>query len=174
MDPAALPAARRRRARDRHGRGLRGPLVPATLRLAGLPPLRPPRSRSRAEAFDDLVRRALVDVEDHLDDDDPAREVLADLEVSVAEVPPVPDDDGVELVDDDADVVTDGRVALARVWPAVRGRPAQLLLYRRPVEARGPAEERADVVLDTVVEGLARLLARDVDALHPDPPPPEA
>src|SRR3982751_2514667 len=47
------PSRRTRSPRDRHGRGLRGRLVPAEVPLA----------RSRAEQFDDLVLDAVEDLE---------------------------------------------------------------------------------------------------------------
>ena len=71
---------RGRRSRDRHGRGLRGPLYPATL----------PAARSRAERFDALVIEALEPIEARW------RTELTQLDVAVDDVPEVhvgPDDD---------------------------------------------------------------------------------
>src|SRR5918912_2229036 len=112
-----------RTRRDRHGRGLRGRLVPPTV----------PLSRSRAEQFDDLVLDAVEDLERRWE-----RE-LAGVEFAVEDVPWVdhtnPDD-----VVMDADVLDDGSVPLARVLPAHREggheRPAPILVYRRPLEIR--------------------------------------
>src|SRR5262245_58272391 len=61
-----------RRGRDRHGRGLRGRLVPASVPLA----------RTRAEIFDDLVLDAVEALEKRY-----ARE-LAGVEFAVEDVPP--------------------------------------------------------------------------------------
>ena len=62
----------RRRLRDRHGRGLRGRLVPANV----------PASRTKAELFDDLVLDAVEALERRY-----AKE-LAGVEFAVEEVPP--------------------------------------------------------------------------------------
>ena len=58
----AAPAARRRRRRDRHGRGLRGPLLPTKVLLGGRE-VRVPASQTRGERFDDLVLDAVEDLE---------------------------------------------------------------------------------------------------------------
>src|SRR5881398_3830681 len=92
-----------RARRDRHGRGLRGRLVPPSV----------PLSRSRAEQFDDLVLDAVEDIERRWE-----RE-LSGVEFAVEDVPWVehssPDD--VVL---DSDVLDDGSVPLARLLPAHR------------------------------------------------------
>ena len=85
----------RRRNRDRHGRGLRGPLYPATL----------PAARSRAERFDALVIEALEPIEARW------RTELTQLDVAVDDVPDV-------QVEGEDGVVEDGNVPLARLLPA--------------------------------------------------------
>ena len=144
-----------RSRRDRHGRGLRGPLVPVEV----------PLSRSRAEQFDDLVLDAVEDLERRWE-----RE-LAGVEFAVEDVPWVehssPDD--VVL---DADVLDDASVPLARVLPAHRedGRevPPRIVLYRRPLELRAfDRTELADLVHDVVVEQVANLLGLDPDEVDP-------
>ena len=94
-----LPRRPRPSRRDRHGRGLRGRLVPAGVPLA----------RSRAEQFDDLVLDAVEDIERRWE-----RE-LAGVEFAVEDVPWVehtsPDD--VVL---DSDVLDDGSVRYFH-WP---------------------------------------------------------
>jgi predicted Zn-dependent protease with MMP-like domain len=136
---------RGRRSRDRHGRGLRGPLYPATL----------PAARSRAERFDALVIEAL------------------ELDVAVDDVPEVhvgPDD---ELSWEDG-VVDDGNVPLARLVPAGvdrRGVPtrARIVLYRRPLEARAKdGADLADLVHDVLVEQIASYLGLDPDVIDGD------
>ena len=147
------PPARARR--DRHGRGLRGRLVPPSV----------PLSRSRAEQFDDLVLDAVEDLERRWE-----RE-LAGVEFAVEDVPWVdhtsPDD--VVL---DADVLDDGSVPLARVLPAHRedGRehPARIVVYRRPLEIRATdRDDLADLVRDVVVDQVAVLLGRDPEEIDP-------
>ena len=110
-----------RRRRDRHGRGLRGPLYPATL----------PAARTRAERFDALVLEALDPIEVRW------RTELTQLDVAVDDVPEVQE----EAFTPDDGVVEDANVPLARLVPAGvdrRGVPtrARIVLYRRPLEAR--------------------------------------
>src|SRR5947209_18514759 len=126
-----------RSRRDRHGRGLRGRLVPPSV----------PLSRSRAEQFDDLVLDAVEDLERRWE-----RE-LAGVEFAVEDVPWVEHTSADEVVLD-ADVLDDGSVPLARVLPAHRedGRdvPPRIVVYRRALEVRAPDRE---VLADLVREG---------------------
>ncbi|WP_329460309.1 metallopeptidase family protein [Streptomyces sp. NBC_01497] len=69
--PPQHPAEPRPRRRDRHGRGMRGPVAPPQV----------PLSASRAEAFQDLVRDSV----DRLERRWPQ---LADVEFLVMDVPP--------------------------------------------------------------------------------------
>ena len=126
----------------------------------------PAASRSAApgpRAFDDLVLDAVEDVEAAVADDAALVARLAGVELGVEDVPP-------------ADALERGR--RRRRAPAGPGRteaappagPARLVLYRRPIELRGPdPAERGDLVHDVVVEQLAELLDVPVDRL--DPPP---
>ena len=131
-----------RRARDRHGRGLRGRLVPASA----------PLSRTRAEIFDDLVLDAVEALERRY-----AAE-LAGVEFAVEDVPP-------ELNVYDSDVLEDGEVPLARLLPGRPGRhavPPRIVLYRRPLEARAKdSADLADLVHDVLVEQVANYLGLD-------------
>ena len=144
-----------RARRDRHGRGLRGRLVPPGV----------PLSRSRAEQFDDLVLDAVEDLERRWE-----RE-LAGVEFAVEDVPWVDHSSPDEVVLD-ADVLDDGSVPLARVLPAHRenGRehPARIVVYRRPLEIRAAdRDDLADLVRDVVVDQVAVLLGRDPDEIDP-------
>ncbi|HEX7354317.1 MAG TPA: metallopeptidase family protein [Mycobacteriales bacterium] len=135
------------RRRDRRGRGPRGPLTPPDL------PLR----RSKADAFDELV----LDAVEHLDVRWSAE--LDDVEFAVEPVPP-----------DDLPSADGDLVALARAEPAVRGRPARVVVYRRPLEARGrDPEDLADLVLDVVVHEVARLLGLPPEIVDPEGHPPD-
>lgn len=128
-------------ARDRHGRGLRGPLTPPTLPIA----------TSRAAAFDALVVESVERIQRSLPE-------LEDVEVVVEEVPPAARRDGA------ADPVTLGRVELAGA-----GRPAQLVVHRRPVELRcAPGAERLDLVHDVVAELVAELFGLAPQQVDPD------
>ena len=143
-----LPAGYRGRMdrRDRHGRGMRGPLA--------RPPV--PLSRSRSEEFGDLVDEAARRVASHLGEDTAAR--LASVQVRVEEVPPDPEAEAVA-------------VALGRLDDEAAGRPATVVVYRRPVLLRSETrEDRAALVQDVVVEQIAELLGMDVDDVDPGPP----
>src|SRR3712207_9493435 len=98
----SLPRRSRSR-RDRHGRGLRGRLVPDGVPLA----------RNRAEQFDDLVLDAVEDLERRWEKE------LAGVELAVEAVPWVehtnPDAGGL-----DAHLTDEGSVPLARALPAPR------------------------------------------------------
>ncbi|WP_344172201.1 metallopeptidase family protein [Pilimelia columellifera] len=135
-----------RRSRDRHGRGLRGRLVPATAPLA----------RTRSEIFDDLVLDAVEGLERRF-----AQE-LAGVEFAVEDVPP-------DLNVYDSDVLEDGEVPLARLLPGRPGRqsmPPRIVLYRRPLEFRAvDRDDLADLVQDVVVEQVANLLGLDPEDL---------
>ncbi|HEX5542069.1 MAG TPA: metallopeptidase family protein [Micromonospora sp.] len=141
-----LPNPGRRHRRDRHGRGLRGRLVPATVPLA----------RTKAEIFDDLVLDTVETLERRF-----ARE-LATVEFAVEEVPP-------ELNAYDSDVLEDGTVPLARLLPGRPGRqqvPPRIVLYRRPLEFRAvDREDLADLVHDVIIEQVANLLGLDPEDL---------
>ena len=127
--------------RDRHGRGLRGRLVPATVPLA----------RTKAEVFDDLVLDTVETLERRF-----AKE-LAGVEFAVEDVPP-------DLNVYDSDVLEDGEVPLARLLPGRPGRqemPPRIVLYRRPLEFRAmDREDLADLVHDVIIEQVANLLGR--------------
>lgn len=133
-------------ARDRRGRGLRGRLLPPSV----------PAWRTRAERFDDAILDAVEHVERHA----PSR--LDTVEFAVEEVPPAQEDPRSRVYADDSGV------ALSAAWPADRRRPARVVLYRRPIEARAPHDDDlADLVEEVVVEQLADLLGIDPDELDP-------
>ncbi|MDQ3403937.1 MAG: metallopeptidase family protein [Actinomycetota bacterium] len=149
-------SSRRRdnRNRDRHGRGLRGPLYPSTLPVAS----------TRAEKFDALVLDALEPVEARW------RTELTKLDVAVDDVPevPAPDETAPE------GILADSGVPLARLVPAGvdrRGQPtrARIVLYRRPLEARAKdSADLADLVHDVLVEQIANYLGLDPGVIDGD------
>jgi predicted Zn-dependent protease with MMP-like domain len=163
-DPTGV---RRSRRRDRHGRGLRGQLVPPTVSLGGRV-LRVPAAQTRGERFDDLVLDAVENLEQRW-----ARE-LEGVEFAVEDVPAVPLEGDLPY---DEDVVTDdtggAAVPLGRLLPAAldaRGRPTapRVVVYRRPLEARAAdRHDLADLVHDVVVDQVARLLHLDPDEVDP-------
>ena len=132
--------------RDRHGRGLRGRLVPANV----------PLSRTKAEIFDDLVLDTVEALERRF-----AKE-LSGVEFAVEDVPP-------DLNVYDSDVLEDGEVPLARLLPGGPGRhnvPPRIVLYRRPLEFRAfDRDDLADLVHDVIIEQVANLLGVDPEDL---------
>lgn len=127
--------------RDRRGRGLRGPLA--------WPPV--PAMNSRSDAFDNLVLDAVDRIERRL----PAG--LGDIEMGVELVPP----------SDPAPWETQ-LIPLARLFPADRGLPTRVVLYRRPIETRvEDPRDLAAVVNDIVVEQLAVALGVEPSTLDP-------
>jgi hypothetical protein len=158
------------RRRDRHGRGLRGSLVPPDV----------PLYRSRSDRFDDLVLLAVSQLEPRWEAE------LSGMEFGVEEIPPVVGDI------DDPEPVPLGRLeagptpAPVRPVPAQPGeaeraapsdppglqaRPARIVLYRRPLMARADGEEElAELVLDVIVEHFARWLGVDPQTVDPGYP----
>ncbi|MGH3494460.1 MAG: metallopeptidase family protein [Sciscionella sp.] len=120
-----------------------------------------PLSRTRSEAFDDMVLDAVEELETHWPTE------LSGVEFAVEDVPPP----GEASADLDSGVVADRGVPLGRLFrdgvPTVRG--PMLVVYRRPIEARaGELEDRGDLVFVVVAELLAELLGRDLDDLDDD------
>jgi hypothetical protein len=111
-------------------------------------PVAPPQvplSASRAEVFGDLVQDAM----DRLERRWPQ---LADVDFLVLDVPEQPED----------------TVPLGSTAPAEKGRPARIVVYRRPVEIRTKSrEERALLVHEVVVEQVAELLGLAPESVDP-------
>lgn len=131
-----------------------------------------PLRRSRAAQFDDLVLEAVGHLEKRW-----AKE-LEGVEFAVEDVPPI----RLELLDGalsdynelDPDAVSDetgvplGRLLSGGQDPGAHRPSARIILYRRPLEARSVDRgELADLVLDVVVEQVARLLDLDPDEIDP-------
>jgi predicted Zn-dependent protease with MMP-like domain len=140
--PAPQPAATRAPHRDRHGRGLRGPLAPPDS----------PLHSTRAEQFDDLVADAVERVLRRW------AEPLAAVEFVVEDVPRL-------------DGWVHDWVPLSRSFPAVHDQPARVVVYRRPIEARGRGaddEQLRALVQDVVVDEVAELLGVEPELVDPD------
>ena len=107
---------------------------------------------TRAESFDDLVVEAAERLEAKWGSPFPA------VEFAVEDVPP-----------SDPAPWEHAEVPLGRLFPASRGVPARVVVYRRPVETRvhGP-RELALLVADVVTEQVAGLLGVRPDELDPD------
>lgn len=131
----------RARTRDRHGRGLRGPLVPREV----------PAWRSRRDRFDDLVLDAVERLEQRW-----ARQ-LEGVEFAVEDIPP-----------SDPAPWEDDEVPLGRFFPAQGDLPPRVVVYRRPVESRAPGgPEVGALVHEVVVEQVAHLLGLTPDQVDP-------
>lgn len=147
--PAGPRRPRARAVRDRRGRGLRTPLLPAEL----------PAARTRAEQFDHAVLEAVADLEERWPDE------LGAIEFAVDEVPSLP----VGSVLPTSDVVLDGGVPLTRFSPPgvdARGRAtkARVVIYRRPLEVRAAdSGDLGELVAEVIGEQLTAVLGEGGD-----------
>ncbi|MER6859053.1 metallopeptidase family protein [Streptomyces pilosus] len=131
------------RRRDRHGRGMRGPVAPPQVPLAA----------SRAETFADLVQDSVERLERRWPQ-------LADIDFLVLDVP--------RAADSGTDGWSDEAVPLGGSVTARDGRPARVVVYRRPVEIRSKGrDERAALVHEVVVEQVADLLGLTPETVDP-------
>lgn len=137
--PVRIPASPRRR--DRHGRGLRGPLLPPGL----------PAWRTRAERFDAMVIEAAAALTRR-------NPQVSEMQFAVEEVPPsdpAPWEHGV--------VLGRGFAAEPRA-----GLPARIVLYRRPITSRAADDaELAELVRRVVLEQVALMLGRRPEEIDP-------
>lgn len=133
--PVRLPSVRR----DRHGRGMRGPLAPQDS----------PATVSRARRFDDYVLESVERLDRRW------QEQLRRVEYAVEDVP--------SLDDWDRDWIP-----LARAFTAVGALPPRIVVYRRPIESRvaGPRQLRM-LIHDVVVEQVAELLGIEPHEVDP-------
>ncbi|WP_327355626.1 metallopeptidase family protein [Streptomyces sp. NBC_01304] len=135
----------RPRRRDRHGRGMRGPVAPPQV----------PLSASRGEVFADLVRDSVERLERRLPQ-------LTEIDFLVLDVPRL---DGKQ---DDAEGWSDESVPLGGTSAAQGERAARVVIYRRPVEIRTKSrDERAALVHEVVVEQVAELLGLSPESVDP-------
>jgi len=135
------PGPRAGRRRDRHGHGLRGPLLPREV----------PAWRSRSQAFDEQVLDAVERLARRLSDQ------LDGIEFAVEDVPP----------SDPAPWEHD-EVPLGRVFPAHGELPPRVVVYRRPVETRATGmDDLAPLVHEVVVEQVAHLIGVEPHVVDP-------
>ncbi len=149
---------RARRARDRRARGLRSPLLPQSV----------PAWTSRADEFDAVVIDSLAEIDARWHDQ------LAEVNIAVDDVPRMLPIDP-ETVQWPAEVSADRAVPLARLIPAAiddRGdrTPAQIVLFRRPLELRSTdRDDLADLVREVLIEQVATYLGVDEDTVENGP-----
>jgi len=126
--------------RDTHGRGLRRPLLPPTV----------PAYRTRAEEFDEVVMEAAERLQ--------ARwgSTWGAVEFGVADIPP----------SDSAP--WERGVPLGRLFPGEYGAPTRIVVYRRPIQDRGTADDVPGLVRDVLAEQVGHLLGRRADEIDPD------
>lgn len=134
-----------RRHRNRHGRGLRGDMMPPGL----------PGSRTRAERFEDLVAESAERLEVLWGQ--PIAAMLFSVEL-------LPREKSLDYSE------ASGRpVPLGRALGASPRRAARVVIYRRPVEQlAGPDVLLPELVHLAVVEQVAELLARSPEEIDPE------
>ncbi|MCC2592359.1 metallopeptidase family protein [Tessaracoccus sp. OS52] len=133
------------RSRDRHGRGIRGPLaLPHTWSSRPVPLRRP----SRTDYFNECVTSAMAEIASV------NPQALTGIVVGVEDVPHF----NINWSGD--------RVPMSAALEPSRDRRAQIVIYERPLEHR--ADSRAQLrrlVHRTIVEQLSALTGLDIDSL---------
>ncbi|MCV7227149.1 metallopeptidase family protein [Mycolicibacterium komossense] len=144
------------RSASRHGREVRGPLLPPTV----------PGWRSRAERFDMAVLEAYEPIERRWQDR------VSTLDVAVDEIPRISPRDP-ENVQFPPEVVADGPIALARLIPAgvdIRGNAtrARIVLFRKPIERRAKdSTELTELLHEILVAQVATYLGVEPSVIDP-------
>lgn len=133
------------RSRDRHGRGIRGPLaLPHAWSKRPVPLSRP----SRTDFFNECVTAAMAEIAEV------NPEALDGVIVGVEDVPHF----NINWSGD--------RVPMSAALEPSRGRKAQIVIYERPLEHRATTrEELRRLVHRTIVEQLSALTGLDIDQL---------
>ncbi|MDO5372701.1 MAG: metallopeptidase family protein [Corynebacterium glutamicum] len=140
--------------RNRHGRGLRGPLMPVEV----------PRHASRRQAFDRAVLEAYSPLYGIY------QKELSNLDIAVDTVPRMRLSADLAILPDE--ITADGPVPLGRVIPPAidtKGNPARarIVIFRMPIEQRVTnAVERHELlthVLTSLVANYLNIDPRDID-----------
>lgn len=146
--------------RDRHGRGMRGPLGPAHIPLV----------RTRMATFGAWMIEAVDFVEDR----------LTELDLVTPTAGLVDRFNAVDIVVDDVPLIEElpstldppddpPQIPLGRIEAAKGGEPARLIVHRRTVEQRSDDKVvRAQLVREVVVRLAAELLDIEPDSLDPE------
>jgi Zincin-like metallopeptidase len=135
--------------RDRHGRGLRGPLaLPNSLTARRA---QPPHPATKADFFTEVVHDAVDRVGLQCPD------VLVGITFGIEDVPHFD-------IAGSAD-----QVPLAAALEGTADQPGQVVIYRRPLEHRAVSRRGLRIlVYRTIVEQLAALTGRSVEEIDPD------
>lgn len=136
------------RRRDRHNRGLRGPLA---LPNDYGPSVRLSRQRNREAFFTEAVTASVVRIGRQ------SPEALRSVEIGVEEVPHLPT------------AWSGNQVPLAAAVEAVENRPARVVVYRRPLEHRAASSRGLRILVHrTIVEQLSALTGLAPDMIDPE------
>lgn len=153
MTPASADPARLPVRRDRHGRGVRGPVLPVAV----------PRYRTRSAAFDQAVLDAYAPLHNRYFDH------LTGVDLAVDTIPRMRLRPDMIMPDE---IFADGPVPLGRVLQAGvdrAGNPtrARIVLFRMPIEQRATNTIERSELLTTVLTALVahylNLDPRDID-----------
>lgn len=125
--------------RDRHGRGLRRPLLPPDA----------PGYRTPSETFDGHVLSVALDLEERWGSR------WGRVEFGTETVPP------------SGSTPWEHGVPLGRLFPADAGQPARIVVYRRPIEQRAERADVGLLVRDVLAENVAHLLGRRPEDVDP-------
>lgn len=136
------------RRRDRHSRGLRGPLA---LPSDYGPAARLGRQRNREALFTEAVTASVVRIRRQ------RPEALQSVDIGVEEVPHLPT------------AWSGNQVPLAAAVEATEGRFAQVVVYRRPLEHRAASPKGLKILVHrTIVEQLAALTGLGPEGIDPE------
>ena len=139
------------RSRDRHDRGLSGPLAQPDDKGRKLVPLHTP---SRTEYFNECVKHALKAITDV------NPRALDGIVVGVEDVPLL------------KTAWSGDRVPMSAALEPSKGRPAQIVIYERPLEHRATSRQALrELVHRTIVEQLSALLGLPIGDLVGDEGP---
>lgn len=150
----STPRTHSRPFHDRHGRGLRGPLLP----------LQAPRHRSRRDEFDAAVLEAYSPIQNAF------TEELSGLDLAVDTIPRMRLHPDLTILPEE--IVADGPVPLGRIVPAgvdANGNPtrARLVVFRMPIQTRCANGTEQAHLLSTVLTALTanylNVEPRDID-----------
>ncbi|WP_087116085.1 metallopeptidase family protein [Corynebacterium urinipleomorphum] len=154
MTPASADSTRLPIRRDRHERGVRGPILPVAV----------PRYRTRSTDFDQAVLEAYAPLQNRF------FEQLTGVDLAVDTIPRMRLSSDMIIPDE---IFADGPVPLARVLQAGvdrAGNPtrARIVLFRMPIEQRTTnAIERAELLDTTLTALVAHYLNLDPRDINP-------